>query len=105
MQTYQGGATITDADSIFTNQITTDTSAFGISDINIFGFSPTFPSLTVRFSSTPGPGAIVLNLFTNSTGVINRVAAPVPAPSAMTLLGFGLVGLGVMRQRRKQRLA
>ncbi len=34
-------------------------------------------------------------------GLLNVGAAPVPAPGAIALLGFGLLGLGAVRRRRK----
>lgn len=103
--------TITDSvnGGLFSNQIFRDGSDFGISNVNVMGFTTTFGFFQVVLR-TPDP--LIPGLFIGvgqngaSIGQVTKVAAaaPVPAPSAMTLLGFGLVGLGVVRRRRKQRL-
>jgi len=51
----------------------------------------------------PGTAFASIDSFISITGVENLTAppAPIPEPSTVALLGFGLVGLGIMAHRRR----
>jgi len=98
--------TITDSGPEYINNVTRDGSTFGISAATIFGQDPSnFSNVFVVNSGPVSEGSLFRNSFNGAgIGTISKAAASVPEPGAMALLGFGLVGLGVVRRRQKHRL-
>lgn len=71
----------------------------------IEGISPgLFPDLGVNFDATPQDLGAITELpqwqLAYDTGVDQYYINSVPEPSALAMLGFGLLGLGFMRRRR-----
>ena len=79
--------------ALASNQIT-DTNPSGLLDTYTFLFTATSTSTTLRFTD------VASNNTFSKDGLIDNVSVQLPEPASLTLLGLGLLGLGISRRRK-----
>jgi uncharacterized OB-fold protein len=71
-----------------------------ITNANAGGYLPGLNTLTFVVTNTDGPGLTPTGLRVQAQGNANLLAQAAPEPVTVALVGFGLVGLGLIRRKR-----